>query len=556
MARKSRKVFSGLSATAVNKATKKIPTAIYARLSVENSGNETDETLQNQIAIVENYVAGQSDLELVETYIDNGFTGTKFDRPDFNRMLNDVKCGRISCIVVKDLSRFGRDYLEAGYYIETVFPLLNVRFIAINDNFDSSNYDDRNSLSIPVKNMVNAMYSKDYSHKIGISVEQAKEERKVYGNCESYGYKLDKELGKLVIDKDVEPYVRMIFSWSVSGVSSEKIAKRLNLMNIPTPSVYYGWQKDAKWHSGTISRIVRNPVYGGYHVMNKSHKSLYHGIKFHNNDETDWIMTPNAHESYLTDEEYEILADRRKEQKCKRTKACERHEDERNSIPDVFNGKVYCSDCGRKLLFIRKSRYVGSQYLYGVYGHSFDVKPGECSCIRIQNNLIKSVVVDRINELISSSTEISGQIKGKASNKVLDNRLASLQRKKSRLEEKITSCDEKSANSYADSVEKIISVEEYKLIKRKMDIDKNQAQATLAEVEAEINEILSRIKSVEDFAGENNKLHAVEDITPFVVSKMIERIEVNDKDAVNVIFKKIDFKDLDFVSELFGIKET
>ena len=145
----------------------KIPTGAYIRLSLQNNGlNEMDSiTIQTQLVV--SFIQAHDELELVETYVDNGYTGTKFDRPQFPRMMEDVKKGKIRCIVVKDLSRFGRDYLETGYYIDTLFPLLNVRFIAITDQFDSVRKEDRNNLVIPMKNMVNAMFAKDISRKQG-----------------------------------------------------------------------------------------------------------------------------------------------------------------------------------------------------------------------------------------------------------------------------------------------------------------------------------------------------------------------------------------------------
>ena len=142
---------------------KKLATAAYARLSVEK---EDDDSIHTQITLLKNYISEHADLELSDTYIDNGFTGTRFDRPDFVRMMDDVRCGKIQCIVVKDLSRFGRDFLETGYYIETLLPRLNVRLISINDDFDSFREGDINSIAIPIKNMVNELYAKDFSRKV------------------------------------------------------------------------------------------------------------------------------------------------------------------------------------------------------------------------------------------------------------------------------------------------------------------------------------------------------------------------------------------------------
>lgn len=158
MARKSRKnrnVESNIQT--VVKKENLLDTAAYIRLSVENGGNETDETLVVQQMLVERFIEEHPDLRLEEVYIDNGFTGTNFERPGFMRLMEDVRSGKVQCIVVKDLSRFGRDYLETGYYLETILPKLNVRFIAITDDYDSSRKEDRENISVPIKNMVNAM---------------------------------------------------------------------------------------------------------------------------------------------------------------------------------------------------------------------------------------------------------------------------------------------------------------------------------------------------------------------------------------------------------------
>ena len=170
-----------------------LATAAYIRLSVENNGQETDDSLKTQIALVESFIREHNDLYLLDTYVDNGFSGTKFDRPEFVRMMDDVKTGRIQCVVVKDLSRFGRDYLETGYYIETIFPLLNVRFISITDQFDSIREKDRNSLSVPIKNIVNAMYAKDYSRKQEAFREMCKKTGRVMDINAPYGYRMAKE---------------------------------------------------------------------------------------------------------------------------------------------------------------------------------------------------------------------------------------------------------------------------------------------------------------------------------------------------------------------------
>ena len=163
-------------------------TAIYARLSMENNGLEDERSLDNQIRYVEEYIQKHPSLKLVDVYVDNGFSGTNFSRAQFLRLMDDLKVGRINCIVVKDLSRFGRNYLEAGYYLEKIFPFLNIRFIAINDNYDSMDETKKDSLIVPIKNLVNDIYSKDLSRKISGTMRMKEKKGEIWYGVPAYGY--------------------------------------------------------------------------------------------------------------------------------------------------------------------------------------------------------------------------------------------------------------------------------------------------------------------------------------------------------------------------------
>ena len=165
-----------------------LATGAYARLSVEK---DDEGSIQTQVSLLHNYIAEHPELRLADTYIDNGYSGTDFDRPSFTRLMDDVRTGKIQCIVVKDLSRFGRDFLETGYYIETLLPKLNVRLIAINDTFDSSREEDVNSISVPIKNMVNEMYAKDFSRKVSAYHDLHRKKGDVHLTRTVYGYQID-----------------------------------------------------------------------------------------------------------------------------------------------------------------------------------------------------------------------------------------------------------------------------------------------------------------------------------------------------------------------------
>ena len=243
-------------------------TAAYGRLSVENGGNETDDTLQTQIALLHQYIGEHPEMELVDTYTDNGYSGTNFDRPEFIRMMDDVRNGRIQCIVVKDLSRFGRNYLETGYYIETLLPHLNVRLIAVTDNFDSSREEDRNSLAVPMKNMVNAMYAKDFSKKLSISAAMRRKNENVLPNgLPPYGYTFSEDRTHYVEKPNTAMYVRVVFQMARLGVKQSEIARRMNFIGAATPGEQLTAQqkkigrKKYEWTGSTVGGVLRNPAY-------------------------------------------------------------------------------------------------------------------------------------------------------------------------------------------------------------------------------------------------------------------------------------------------------
>lgn len=264
----------------------KIPAAIYGRLSVED--DEKEESMETQIALVQDYINRSRELSYVDTYFDNGFTGTNFKRPAFTRLMNDVRQKKIKCIVVKDLSRFGRNYLEAGYYIETVFPFLGIRLIAVTDNFDSTRKEDMESLALPIRNMVNAMYAKDISKKIWTSLQRKKEAGYAVGNDAPYGYIRNPMTKRNEIDPEAAFYVQLIFQWELMGVPIFEIARRMTLLQVPTPREWHRKMVEGKevltckkWGVTTIRHILENQTYVGDTINNKSTQKLFAGQDRH-----------------------------------------------------------------------------------------------------------------------------------------------------------------------------------------------------------------------------------------------------------------------------------
>lgn len=275
MARKSRKKTGSAVCVSTSPAVKPFSTAIYARLSVENSGkNDDGDSIENQVSICREYIEERPYLSLTDVFSDNGAKGTSFERPEFNRMMDMIKAGKINAVVCKDLSRFGRDYIETGNYLEKIFPFLGVRFIAITDHFDSFETDgSEESLMIPLKNMINELYAKDISRKIRTSFDERMAKGEFLPGFIPYGYVKSKtvEYG-IDVDEEVAENIKRIFKWRLEGASIPEINRRLNALGATTPAVrklQLGiWHSEKynnpEWRGCTVKNILTNPLYTGW----------------------------------------------------------------------------------------------------------------------------------------------------------------------------------------------------------------------------------------------------------------------------------------------------
>ncbi|MBO5144304.1 MAG: recombinase family protein [Lachnospiraceae bacterium] len=326
--------------------------ALYARLSVEKDGRKSD-SIESQFMIMENFIKDKPELSQYQKYFDRGVSGTTFTRPDFVRMMDDVKAGRINCIIVKDLSRFGRDYLETGNYIETILPFLGVRFISVNDHFDTvEDCNGNKGLGISLMNLVNDMYAKDVSKRITTAFESCMERGSVLGNA-PYGYdRVKNDDGyQLVIDEPAADIVRRIFQMAKDGMSLRAIAGELTHDGVRTPEGYRTTQlvyvgKDepfCDWQHGTISKILSNEVYIGTLYQGKTKTNLCTGEKKHRIDKADWIIHEDAHEPIVSKElfmEVRSIVEKRRDKM-----SCTFRED-LPATEDKYKGILKCPVCG------------------------------------------------------------------------------------------------------------------------------------------------------------------------------------------------------------------
>lgn len=339
-------------------------TALYIRLSVLDSGKKDSDTVETQESLLRQFLEGKPCFSIFDVYVDNGETGVDFKRDEFERLMEDVRGGRVDCIIVKDLSRFGRNYIETGEYLEKVFPFLGIRFIAVNDGYDSADPAAADGLSLHLKNLVNDVYARDISAKISPALRGKQMRGEFIGAWAAYGYRKSKEdKHRLVIDPNTAQVVRDIFAWRLEGISYQKIARRLTEQGILSPGQYryrQGIVKDRKfaeslWQVETVKDLLANEVYLGHMVQGRKRESLFEGQKQKYLPREEWFIVKNTHEAIIDqktfDEVQKLNSLKKKEywQKQERFSGVENTE-------NILKGIVYCGDCGRKLVRYKNIR--------------------------------------------------------------------------------------------------------------------------------------------------------------------------------------------------------
>lgn len=469
MARKSRKE-NVVSVVSV-KEEHGYKTAIYVRLSREDERKIESDTVENQLALLRDFVDKDTSLVLKGEYVDKHVTGTKFDRPEFNRMISDIRAGKITCVVVKDLSRLGRNYLEAGDYIEKIFPFFGVRFIAVTDNYDSlTSEQTEDGLIVPLKNLINEAYAKDISKKICTSFENMYKQGIFLATTAAYGYKKDPDDPHMVlVDEDVRDVVVRIFDEYTRGVSLAQIARSLNADGILAPSVY--WQeKDVihkkkynnKWEGKQVRNILQNPIYTGDVQIAKYQQCYYKGIISQIRRDGGYYVE-NHHEAIIDHKVFEkaqeMLQTKKKEYFASRGK----YDDCKNQKEDLLQGILYCGHCGNKMNMYRRtvrlksgvghySSYVCRRSAaYGDADPNKNIKAEKMECLVLE--LIKQHIAvyvdlkDRLRLLNQKPVAMEKKF-------VLDDTLAGIQARKDKVANFIK-------NLYEDFADGVFSEAEY-----------------------------------------------------------------------------------------------
>lgn len=453
MARKSRMRQPAPVRSAGKSDMKVYKTALYARLSAEREDTRERGTIQNQINFIRHYVEQQEDMEIYDTYMDDDISGTRFDRPAFERMMSDMRSGKIDCIVVKDLSRLGRDYIETGNLIERVFPMFKVRFVAINDQFDS--VKGGAEMIMTVTNIANALYAQDISKKIATAKENQMKQGIPCGLV-PYGYRVERDAGNekvMVPDEEPAGIVKRIFEEVAAGRLQTKVVKMLNKEGIPTPYQYrmrnnpekLAEKPHLKWNRDHIAVILKNEVYLGRYVSGKDRVCLYRHEKRHTADKEQWNVFENHHEPLVSEQLFEAANARR-----------QNHNQGKCGVDNFFKRKIFCGCCGSGMV-IRPEK----KYRCYICTRKRQYGKDSCNCLPVKMDVVYDTVFLAVKEQIKVLLDTDALLHRMNQSSKAKERMASFSEALNKCHADLQKVAALKSGLYADYQQSLLSEREY-----------------------------------------------------------------------------------------------
>ena len=507
-------------------------TAIYCRLSRDDGEGGDSVSIATQKQMLKQY-AKEREWPIVCEYVDDGYSGTNFDRPDFNRLQQDILAEKIDILLTKDLSRLGRDYLQTGLLTEIFFPQNNVRYIAMDDGVDTSKNDNE---IIPFKNILNEFYAKDSSKKVRSAYRQKAINGEFTASFAPYGYEKSKaDKHKLVIDELAAQIIHKIFNEATSGKGTYQIAEQLKKEKILTPRAYtaekYSRYKTAfnikypyDWSNTTITSIIKNRVYLGHMVNNKSTTASFKCKKLISIPETDWIEVKNTHEPIISEDQFE-LAQQAVKVKRRPTKDGDRQ---------IFSGLLKCSTCGRLLAYARqKDRKDG-----GNFACSLSRRKGKeyCSFHYISYDAIYKLLLNDLQHQTAFMRENKEyyieriKVKLALSTK---NQLASINKEKNKLQSRIGRLNEIFKNLYEDRVFERVTEEQYFRLVDQFEIEEQNALERINNFNEVLKREMEQRNNIDDFIEIIEKYIDAKELTQSLLNELVDQLIVYDAETVD-----------------------
>ncbi len=510
-------------------------TAAYLRLSRDDGDKQESDSIRNQRELIKEYLSKDKKLNYVGEYVDDGYSGTSFDRPSFQRLMGDVKAGKVNCIVVKDLSRLGRNYIETGRYIEQVFPLLGVRFIAILDHYDSAEKNDASDwLVLPFKNLINDAFARDISTKIRSQLDVKRKNGKFIGSFACYGYQKDPEdVNRLIIDPYAAEIVRSIYRMKLSGYSSVRIADELNHIGVLPPAEYQrhhgnrftcGFHRsaDPKWEHVSVTNILKNEMYTGTMVQGRHSKISYKMKESRTVPKEEWIRVEKTHDAIIEKPIFDEV------QRIMRfdTRIAP---NQKEVYP--LSGLVFCGGCGQNMVRKRvKQRYS--------YFHCNTHKNGKgCSSHQINVEKLEQLVLQGIQ------TQAALILDAEAVLKTIDRipedqiHVRTITKQIQELEKEIERFQKLKTKAYVDMLDETISKDEYEEINRRFTEGiGNAVRKRDEQLEAKAR-LLKNKTHQKPWIEAFRQYRGIQSLDRCIAVTLIERILVYSKKHIEIVFR-------------------
>ena len=515
--------------------------AIYLRLSKEDGsasayGEKAESnSISNQRMLIRDFLKNHPEITVVREYCDDGFTGANFERPEFQKMMDAVRNREIDCIVVKDLSRFGREYIDSGHYLQKVFPALGVRFIAINDNYDNAQPGTiENDLVLPFKNLMNDSYCRDISIKVRTNLDAKRRSGQFVGSRIVYGYlRCPDDKNRLVVDPYAAGVVQDIFKWKIEGMSPLQISDRLNAEGILSPIEYkkangsrqrtcFQTNPKAMWSAVAIYRILHNEIYTGVLLQGKTTTPNHKIKKTIQKDRSEWSRTENAHEAIISSVQFDLVQQLLK------------NDTRRPAGGDTvypLAGKIVCADCGSSM--IRKTtRTDGKEYAYFLCSEYR--KNHTCTAHRISEKQLYDTVLAVLQAHISAALDLSRALSRMDALSWEGRELEKIKANVVLQEEQIDKSRRMKTEAYEDFRNQLLSREEYETFRDEFDRKIKEAKEIIMRLHSEQNRIAGGFASQQGWIKQFQKYENIQQITRPVVVHLIDQIVIHEEKEIEV----------------------
>ncbi len=503
-------------------------TALYCRLSQDDKQEGDSNSIVNQKKILKKYALDRGYSNYLY-YIDDGYSGTNFNRPDFQRMIADVEAGKIKRIIVKDMSRLGRDYLQVGMYTEIIFPDHDIHFIAVNDGVDSTQGDNEFT---PFRNIINEWYAKDTSKKIR-AVKKAKGMAGEHiGSHAPYGYRKNPDnLKEWLVDDEAAAVVREIFSLCVGGYGPTQIANILTERKILCPTMYAvskGLKQPSvvpeipyQWNAPAVSKILERMEYLGHTVNFKTHVKSYKVKKKIDNDSSQWKIFRDTHEPIIDQETFDIV------QKIRQGK---KRPTKMGEMP-MFSGLLFCADCGSKMSFHRRVDEPAEKHNYVCSNYRGNTK--SCTMHYIRNVVVEQIVLDNLREVIGYVSQYEDEFIRMVMDTDVRQRNKELTKQKKRMSEiqsRMKELDNLFQRIYEDNISGKLSDERFMKLSKGYDTEQADLQEEMTRLQEHIQQAEKQSVNVDRFLSIVKKYTNLTELTPEILHEFVDRIIVHAPD--------------------------